>query len=170
MINLTSQLRLVALTTLFAVSLPVFAVDYSYCPQTINCTIPDGSVFSGTCDAPAGWIAKPTSYQGTIPSEVTLSFYSAQSYPNYSPPGSYCDYFYQASPDDFAHNILIVVMASSKSFAPPPPAGYWQKDQDPVAGGEYYWCYSKFVGPISPPSSNQSQSCPFVVIGNSGKG
>lgn len=165
--NLTSKLRLLALTALVAPSLSALAADPFYCPQTITCSIPDGSVFSGTCEAPVGWSAKPISYQGTVPSEVTLSFYSAQSAPNYSPPGSSCNYFYQASPDDFTHNFLTVVMSSSKSFAPPPPAGSWQTNNDPIYGGVYYSCYSKYVSPISSPSSNLSYpNCPFVVIGS----
>jgi hypothetical protein len=167
--NLTTKLKLLGFSVLVAPMFPALAAD-SYCPQTITCKIPDGSVFSGTCDAPAGWTAKPFTYQGTIPAEVTLNFYSAQSYPNYSPPGSTCYYFYQQTPGDFTHNILGVGMGSSKSFAPPPPAGYWVKDNDPIDGGDYYWCYSKFANPIAAPASNDAMGCPFVVIGAAHRG
>ncbi len=140
----------------FTIAASFSALADSYCPQTIDCKVSGGIA---NCNLSDGWVVGGVSYSGKTDPEISLNFFSAQSYFESASPSSSCNYYYSDPAN--ANNTYNIFLYNFKWFTPPLPAGKWQ--QDVYMGKPYYWCYSKFVNPTQP-TQNDAGACPFVVV------
>ncbi len=152
--NLEKRIKAVLCVMALTFSGSVLADDY--CPQTIDCQV---SGATANCNLTDGWVVGGVSYSGKTASQITLSFFSAQSMTE-PPNGSNCNYYYSDPAN--SSNMYNIFIFNKKWFTPPLPAGVWQKGVDPT-GQTYYWCYSPFVNPTTV-IKNDSTGCPFSVI------